>query len=111
MKIRIAAILVTLDTISKLRATLVAWAVTTMQDRHEPVLKRILTRFVSQDAREAAELRNRATAGRRRLASTERAAAQRATYYQRQGLTGGQVSHLMKADGYSHMTIGAVLQC
>ena len=111
MKIRIAAIITTLGTIAKLRATLVAWAVTTMQDRHEPVLKRILTRFVSQDAREAAELRNRATAGRRRLASTERAAAQRATYYQRQGLTGGQVSHLMKADGYSHMTIGAVLQC
>jgi hypothetical protein len=110
MRIRIAAIMVTLDTIAKLRATLAAWAITTMQDRHEPVLKRILTRYASQDAREAAELRNRAAAGRRRLASTERAAAQRATYYQRQGLAGGQVAHMLQVDGFSHHTIGAVMQ-
>ena len=113
MRIRIAAILVTLDTISKLRATLVAWAVTTMQDRHEPVLKRILTRYASQDAREAAELRNRAAAGRRRLASEIKQAAE----------AGATVGLLPAArpnrrpsgahatvDGYSHHTIGAVLQ-
>jgi hypothetical protein len=44
------------------------------------------------------------------LASTERAAAQRSGYYQRQGLTGGQVAHMLTVDGYSHHTIGAVLQ-
>ena len=102
MKIRIAAIITTLGTIARLRATLQSWALTVMEDRHEPVLKRILTQRSEHDALKALSWR--------RMRSNDVAAAHRVTTYRRLGLAGGQVAHLLGADGYSHMTISEVLQ-
>ena len=102
MRIRIAAIITTLGTIAKLRATLQSWALTVMEDRHEPVLRRVLTQRSEHDALKALS--------RRRLHTSDRAAAHRATCYQRQGLHAGQIAHMMKADGYSGHTIAEVLR-
>ena len=110
MRIRIAAILVTLDTISKMRATLVSWAITTMQERHDPVLHRVLTRYASQDAREAAELRNRAAAGRRRLHSIEAAAASKVGYYRAWDLPEDAIVAKLMLAGYSGHTITEVMR-
>ena len=101
MKIRIAAIITTLGTIAKLRATLQSWALTTMQERHDPVLRRIMTQRSEHDALKALSWR--------RMRSNDVAAAHRATCYQRQGLHAGQIAHMLRADGYSGHTIGEVV--
>ena len=103
MKIRIAAILVTLGTISRLRATLQSWALTVMEERHEPVLRRVLTQRSEHDALKALSWR--------RMRSNDVAAAHRATTYQRQGLHAGQIAHMLRADGYSGHTIAEVVRC
>ncbi len=70
----------------------------------------MLTRYASQDAREAAELRNRATAGRRRLHSIETAAASKVGYYRAWDLPEDQIAAKLMIAGYSQHTIAEAMQ-